>query len=258
MTTAAGPADPWIRRYHPAPAAPFRLVCLPHAGGSASYFHPVSQALSPDADVVAVQYPGRQDRLREKCLEDIREMADRVFSSLWPLTDLPMVLFGHSMGASVAFEVARRMEDKGLVPAALFVSGRRAPSRHRDEQIHLKDDEDFLAEIRALDGTDASLLDDPEIRRMVLPALRKDYKAAETYRYVPGAPLKCPVVAMVGDSDRKAPLEDVRAWAEHTSAAFELEVFPGGHFYLGGQPQAVVAKIRSHAAALTGTRGTRG
>ncbi|SCK33443.1 Surfactin synthase thioesterase subunit [Streptomyces sp. WMMB 714] len=255
MTTAAGTADPWIRRYHPAPNAPFRLVCMPHAGGSASFFHPLSQALARKADVVAVQYPGRQDRLREKCLDDVRETADRAFASLWPLTGLPMVLFGHSMGASVAFEVARRMEDKGLVPVALFVSGRRAPSRHRDEGIHLKNDDDFLAEIRALDGTDASLLDDPDIRRMVLPGLRADYKAAETYRYRPGPPLKCPVVAMVGDSDLKAPVEDVRAWSEHTSGAFELETFPGGHFYLGSRPRAIAEKIQSHVAALTGQAG---
>jgi pyochelin biosynthetic protein PchC len=251
-TTAATPADPWIRRYHPAPAAPLRLVCLPHAGGSASYFHSVSQALSPGTDVVAVQYPGRQDRLRERCLDDIGEMADRVFDSLWPLTDLPLVLFGHSMGASVAFEVARRMQDKGCVPAALIASGRRAPSRHRSENVHLKDDEGFLAEIRALNGTDSELLDDEEVRRMVLPALRGDYKAAETYRYEPGPPLRCPVVAMVGDSDAKAPLEEVRAWREHTSASFELDVFPGGHFYLGSRPQEVVAKLRARLASLAG------
>ncbi|GGO43699.1 thioesterase [Streptomyces daqingensis] len=252
MTTAAGTADPWIRRYHPAPNAPFRLVCMPHAGGSASFFHPLSQALAREADVVAVQYPGRQDRLREKCLDDVHETADRAFASLWPLTDRPTVLFGHSMGASVAFEVARRMEDKGLVPVALFVSGRRAPSRHRDEGIHLKEDDGFLAEIKALDGTDASLLDDPDIRRMVLPALRADYRAAETYRPRPGPPLRCPVVAMVGDSDLKAPVEDVRAWSEHTGGTFELEVFPGGHFYLGDRTRDVAATIKRHVAALTG------
>lgn len=250
MRTSAASADPWIRRFHPAPGAPLRLVCLPHAGGSAGYFLPVSEALSPGTDVVAVQYPGRQDRLREKCLEDIGELADRVLASLRPLTDLPLVLFGHSMGASVAFEVARRMQEEGRAPAALFASGRRAPSRHRSEGVHLKDDEGFLAEIRALGGTDSALLDHEGILRMVLPALRGDYKAAETYRYDPGPPLRCPVVAMAGDADAKTPLDDVGAWREHTSGPFELDVFPGGHFYLGERCAEVVAKLRTRLAAL--------
>ncbi|BFO16870.1 hypothetical protein SHKM778_32580 [Streptomyces sp. KM77-8] len=102
-------------------------MCLPHAGGSASYFFPVSRRLSSVADVLVVQYPGRQDRRREPCLGSVADLADALAGELLPLRGGPLVLFGHSLGATVAFEVARRLEAEGAPPLALFASGRRAP-----------------------------------------------------------------------------------------------------------------------------------
>jgi surfactin synthase thioesterase subunit len=104
---------------------------FPHAGGSASFYLPVSRALAPVADVIALQYPGRQERRKEKCLDSIDEMADRMAEILVPLADRPLVFFGHSMGALIAFEIARRLAEQGIVRRHLFASGRRAPSRHR-------------------------------------------------------------------------------------------------------------------------------
>ncbi|GAB1333589.1 alpha/beta fold hydrolase [Streptomyces sp. E-15] len=233
MPTLAEHDRLWIRRYHPRPDATARLVCLPHAGGSATFYHPVSASMPASVDVLAVQYPGRQDRRAEPCAATIRELADHVTAALLPWTDRPLLLFGHSMGATLGFEVARRLErDHGVVPHALFASARRAPSCPRDERVHLRDDDGLIAEMRELSGTDAAILDDVELIRMALPAIRADYRAAETYVYEPGPNLRCPVVGLVGDDDPKVTVDEARAWSRHTDAPFEFHVFEGGHFYL--------------------------
>ncbi|MBQ0896540.1 thioesterase [Micromonospora sp. U56] len=238
----------WIRRFHPAPDAPTRLVCFAHAGGSASYFYPVSQALSPGLDVLAVQYPGRQDRRAEPAFEDVPRLVDALVDEVAVWADRPLALFGHSLGATVAFEVARRLQARGTEVSALFASGRRAPSRHRPAWVHEGDDEALISEMLKLEGTDAQMLTDPELVRMILPALRADYKAAETYRYQPGPPLTCPVYALTGDADPQVDVPDAESWREHTTGPFALHVFSGGHFYLNQHAPQVMALIRRHAA----------
>jgi surfactin synthase thioesterase subunit len=245
MTTGPVAGDElWIRRYEPAPESTVRLVCLPHAGGSASFFLPVARALAPAVEVLAVQYPGRQDRHAEKCVADVRELAGHVFDALKPWTDAPLALFGHSMGASVAFELALLLERKlGVSPVMLFASGRRAPSRHREETVHLRDDEGLLAEMKRLSGTDARVLGNEDLLRMVLPAIRSDYRAAETYRYQPGPKLTCAVTALIGETDPKVSLDEARSWKDHTEGAFELRTFAGGHFYLVDELPDVLAVL---------------
>ncbi|WP_405437522.1 alpha/beta fold hydrolase [Streptomyces avidinii] len=253
--TTLTPAAPrttgdWLRRFHPAEDAPVRLFCFPHAGGAASYYFPMSRALSPDADVLAVQYPGRQDRRHERCVDDLRELADRVVAELRPWCDRPVALFGHSLGASLAFEVALRLQEAGdPAPVALFASGRRAPSHHRENQlVHLAPDDRLLAEIKALSGTDPAVLADDELLRSVLPAIRGDYKAAETYRYRPGPALTCPITVLTGDIDPAVTAEEAAGWADHTDGPFALHRFAGGHFYLNQHSGEVIDLIRQQLA----------
>ncbi len=237
----------WCRRYRPAGTATARLVCLPHAGGSASFFLPVSTALTPRVDVVSIQYPGRQDRRAERPLTDLALLADQVHAVLRQQPELPLTLFGHSMGASLAFEVARRMEADGRAPVRLFASGRRAPSVFRAETVHRLDDAGFLAEIRRLNGTSSLVLDDDEIMRAALPALRADYEAAELYRGAPGATVSCPITVLTGDRDPKTSLDDAHAWARHTtSGSFDVKVFKGGHFFLSDQADDVIKILDRH------------
>lgn len=249
MLNTASMTSLWIRRFHPAPDARTRLVCLPHAGGAASYYFPVSRALAPEVEVLAVQYPGRQDRYAEPLMRSIDTLADAVTTALTGVAveapDRPLALFGHSMGAIVAFEVALRLERTGFTPAALFVSGRRAPSTHREERFHLRDDDGLLAEVTSLGGANMSLMDD-ELLRMALPTIRNDYTVAETYRYRPGPRLSCPIHALIGDTDPKVTVDEARAWADHTDGAFALDVFSGGHFYLDQHTPAVLNKITEH------------
>lgn len=236
--------DRWLRRYHPVEHAAVRLVCLPHAGGGASFFHSLSQEISPAADVVVVQYPGRQDRLSEPPLYSVAELADEVTRALLPWLDLPIVLFGHSMGATIGYEVARRLEACGIAAHALVVSGRRAPSRLIKETTHLLDDDALLAKVGKLGGTDPQVLRDPELRSIVLPALRADYTAIGTYQPDNEGLLTTPIHAHTGTEDDHAPVDDVRAWAGHTTGGSSLETYPGGHFYLIQQTAALAMWLR--------------
>ena len=250
MTLTADAASLWLRRFHPAQEMNNRLICFPHAGGSASFYFPVSKALSVRTDVVAIQYPGRQDRRNEPCIETIAELADQVSWFIRPLADRPLTFFGHSMGAILSFEVARRLEATGIVLSGFFASGRRAPSAYRDERVHLRDDNGLLADVRALSGTDSQLLSDEEIVSMVLPAIRSDYKAAETYRYQPGPELRCPIFALVGDKDPKATVDEARVWGMHTTGPFLCRVFRGGHFYLNSHAPTIIDIIAEHLGSI--------
>ncbi|MGC4807526.1 thioesterase II family protein [Micromonospora sp. DT233] len=239
----------WVRRFHPASAGARRLVCLPHAGGSASFYFPVSRALSPAVEVLAIQYPGRQDRGHEPCVESVPELARRVFAALRPWLDEPLAIFGHSLGASVGFELARLMEAEHGTPAAhLFASGRRAPSVARHETVHLLDDEGLLADVRRLSGALSAVLDDAELLRAVLPAIRSDYRAAETYEYVPGPRLTCPVTVFTGDADPRTTVDEAKAWERHTTGPFDLQVLPGGHFFLTEHQPAVLRTVSTTLA----------
>jgi surfactin synthase thioesterase subunit len=241
--------DLWCRRYQPAGRASARLVCLPHAGGSASFFRPLALALGPDVDLVAIQYPGRQDRRREQPIDEMGVLADRVFRILLSQPELPLTLFGHSMGAVLGFELVRRFEADGRRPVHLFASGRRSPTSVRDEKVHLLDDAGILAEVRALNGTASTVLDNDEMMRAALPSLRADYKAIETYRTADETTVSCPITVLVGDDDPKTTLDEARAWVRHTSGQFDLRVFPGGHFFLVNQSDAVTRMLSEH---LTG------
>ncbi|MGK4578837.1 thioesterase II family protein [Kitasatospora sp. HPMI-4] len=253
MTTpTAAEYDLWIRRFHQAPDSKVRLLCLPHAGGSASFYFPVSAALSPRIEVLTVQYPGRQDRRSEPGIGTIAELADQVHRMVRTLDDRPLGIFGHSMGAILGFELARRLEADGRPPAVLFASGRRGPGTHREESVHLRDDEGLVADLKDLSGTNTALLGDEEILRMILPAIRNDYRAIETYRRTPGEPLSTPIVALTGDDDPKATVEEVKAWAEETTGEFSLRVFAGGHFYLAAHQQAVLSEITDQLGAHAG------
>ncbi|MDK0524703.1 alpha/beta fold hydrolase [Streptomyces sp. ML-6] len=222
----------WVRRFHPSPEARYRLLCFPHSGGSASFFFPFSHRLAPEIDVWSMQYPGRQDRRSEANIPHIHELADRVVEAVGPCLDGPYALFGHSMGATLAYEVALRLQSDGKPPEALFVSGRPAPHRNVDKGLHRLSDEEMADDIRALDGTGSEMFGDADVLKMFLPAIRSDYHAAETYEYTPGPVLKCPIRGFTGFSDPRVEVGELHHWSDHTEGPFELDVFSGGHFYL--------------------------
>jgi surfactin synthase thioesterase subunit len=242
---AAGDGSRWVRRW-PSGAGgddpPVRLVCFPHAGGAATAFAPLARVLAGRIDVAAAQYPGRQERLAEPGLDSITALAEAIRPELRDLLDRPFALFGHSMGALVAFELASLLEhepapdldpDPARAPlVGLFASGRRAPSTQRNENVHRGGDAGLLREVARLGGTPLELLADDDVQAMMLPALRADYKAIETYAWRPGPALECPIWALVGGDDPLTTEREAAAWGAHTTGTFELHTFPGGHFYL--------------------------
>lgn len=235
----------WVRRFHPAPDGEVTVVCFPHAGGSAGYFAPLSARLTPRAEVLALQYPGRQDRRSEPALTSVGELVEGITGALSEHTGRPLVFFGHSMGATLAFETARRMEPElGGRLLGLVVSGRRSPGTVRRETVHLRDDAGIIAEVRGLRGTAPALLDDEDVVRMILPALRADYTAVERYVYRPGPPLRCPLYVYTGDADPHVSEEEAAGWAGHTRADFRIRTFNGGHFYLAERSEQVIAALR--------------
>ncbi|WP_326837394.1 alpha/beta fold hydrolase [Amycolatopsis rhabdoformis] len=223
----------WFRRFADAGGAAHRVVCFPHAGGSAPFFKPMALALAPEVDVVAVQYPGRQDRRHEPPMDRIADLADGISTALPGLLDRPLTFFGHSMGAVVAFEVARRLAGEPRFRLTrLVASGRPSPALSRSGRVHQLDDDGLATEIAALGGTDARLLREPEVRAMILPAVRADYRAVETYRFAAGDPLEVPITALIGTEDAHTTVAEAQDWATHTTGPCELVEFPGGHFFI--------------------------
>ncbi|MGI5531258.1 thioesterase II family protein [Streptomyces syringium] len=234
----------WLRRYRGdrRPGA-VRLVCFPHAGGGASFYRNWASLLPDAYEHLVVQYPGREDRLGEACVGEMGHLADRIAHVLRPLQERPLILFGHSMGASVAYEVARRLQESGSAPHHLVVSGRTSPTRQRRGSVHLLDDEDFLNEIVRFGGVSDEVLRHPELRDLVLRPMRSDYRLIETYQPTSTPALSCPVTAVRGTEDTGHTEDDSRAWAEVSNGDFRFLPFPGGHFYLASAMEPLLRQL---------------
>ncbi|MEU7717518.1 thioesterase II family protein [Streptomyces tibetensis] len=240
----------WLRSLNRCPEPRVRVVCFPHAGGAASYFVPWVKAVPGDAELFAVRYPGREDRLADPFAESMEQLAEEITHASAPLFDRPVVFFGHSMGASVAYEVAARLAVRGRPPSLLGVSARHGPgSAHRARAVAHLDDDGLMAEVSALGGTPAQALAHRELRSLVLPAVRADYRLLDTYepRVVT---LPCPVAAYCGTEDRDVPEPAVGAWQAVTASGFALRAFPGGHFYLADHTRDLVADLLDRCPAL--------
>ena len=243
----------WIRHYHPATDAAARLVCFPHAGGSATFFFPAARALAPDVDVLAIQYPGRQDRRTEPLLDSIEALAEPVAAALIADHDgRPLTLFGHSMGALVAFETARALRHAGArLPLALFLAAYPAATGPITRTpIHELPDREFIAEMRRMQGTPAAVLDNAELMAFLLPILRSDFQACDTYACVAEPPLDCPLFVYGGDADADVDRPSLERWREVTTGGFTLTMFPGTHFFVQSQSGQLLADIASRLGTL--------
>jgi pyochelin biosynthetic protein PchC len=228
----------WLRCFRPQARPRMRLICFPHAGGNAAFFRDWAPLLPDGVELYGVQYPGRLDRINEPLLHKMEEVAAQAAAVIAPLG--PAVLFGHSLGAWIAFEVAMRLPRP---PIAVVVSGHPAPHRRRNSQTHLADDDTLWAEMGRLGGTSADLLAHDSIRSLMLPALRADYEIAETHHAPIPAPITAPILAVIGDADPEVTAEEADDWRQHTTAGFRLLTLPGDHFYLIPHEAALVASL---------------
>ncbi|HYZ56673.1 MAG TPA: alpha/beta fold hydrolase [Streptosporangiaceae bacterium] len=236
--------NPWLHHYHSTPAARVRLVCLPHAGGGASSYRSWAPLLPDAVELVAIQYPGREDRFTDPLVDDMAELTDRIAAALHTLPPRPYALFGHSMGSAVAYELAHHARATGRPePVRLLSSGRRAPAEAVGGCVHLGDDQALCAELVRLGGSSAEVLADPELRRMVLTYVRNDYRLIERYRPASRPPLTCPVTVFAGRDDPEFTVAQAAGWARVTTGRTDALSFPGGHFYLAAQRDHLVAAI---------------
>lgn len=244
----------WLQRFTPRPNARARLFCFPHAGGSAAVYRPWVASLPAEVELCAIQLPGRANRLREPALKHLPELVSALVSALQPHLDLPFAFFGHSMGAVVATEVVRVMQATGApMPRHLFASGRRpAHFPNPDSLLHVLSDAEFVSEInRRYGGIPPEVAEHEELLALLLPSLRADIMALETHCPPAGrAPLPCPISVFGGTDDPLTPRAHLDGWRSETSAAFRVRVFPGDHFYLHAQKDALLADVSATLAPL--------
>ena len=239
----------WLRPFEQRPAASRHLICFPYGGASASAYREWAQD-APGLQAHAVQYPGRGDRFTEPLVVDVREAARHVAAEAMPLADRPVALFGHSLGAYLAYETALVMAAGGRPACLLVVSGARAPhdpAREQERYANLQDD-DFLEVVRQLGGTDHDLLADADLRDLMLPILRADFRAAENYAARPAPSLTCPMVCMLGGQDPLTGQREAGLWAAACRGGFTFCLFQGGHFFPWEHRRRVIRTVLDHLA----------
>jgi medium-chain acyl-[acyl-carrier-protein] hydrolase len=239
----------WIHCFHPRSSASVRLFCFPYAGGNAALFQSWSKNLPEQIELCAIQLPGRGDRLKELPFQSLADLVTALLPILPPYLDRPYALLGHSMGALISFEVARQLQFHQPSPHPLkhlFVSGRRAPHLPgRLPHLHQLSDREFLEELSYLNGTPAEVLNNAELMQFFLPTLRSDFSICETYRYVKGVPLTCPITVFGGVDDSIEPVDLMPGWNLQTQCQTLIEKVPGGHFFIQSQQQRILATIVS-------------
>jgi surfactin synthase thioesterase subunit len=238
----------WLHRAVVHPEPKFRLICFPHAGGAASFFRAWGHHLAhADVEVLAVRYPGRAERIDEPPATDLRALADDIAAAMAPLADRPVALFGHSLGAVVALEAARSLQERGIEVAHLFASGSMdGPLPDPDEFTDTEDSDATAVRLLELGGTPPELAADPDFLELVLPYVRADGAMFHAYQHRAEPGLPCPVSTIVGDVDVDA---DRRPWRELTSTLHEHMV-SGDHFYLIAEPPyALIADALARTAS---------
>ncbi len=224
----------WVTHPSPRAAPALRLFTFAHCGAGTRPFQLWPAGLPEAVEVCPVLLPGREARADEPLLTTIPEIADRAALAIAPELDLPCVLFGHSLGALLAFEVARRLGEAGHHARLLVVSACAAPDEAAPAlrpAIHELDDDAFLEAVAGFGALPEELRTDGEMRAAMLPALRADFAAVEGYAFTAGARLPVPITAIGGTEDATVSRAALEAWRRQTSRRFSLSLQPGGHFY---------------------------
>jgi medium-chain acyl-[acyl-carrier-protein] hydrolase len=234
-------SNDWIVIQNSAASPRIRLLCFPHGGGSATSFNAWREKLPGDIEVRALQLPGRGRRLSEPPQTNISHIVETLSKTLQTFGEVPIAVFGHSLGAWIAFEFARQLQSKTIPLLHLFVSGQSAPQLpDLEAPVRNLSDREFISEVRRrYDGLPEEVLRDGETMTLFLPALRADFAMKETYRYIDGPLLECPISCFGGREDETVSIEELAAWRDRTRA-FNLRMFPGGHFFIDSSRESVL------------------
>lgn len=222
-----------------------QLVCLPFAGGGASFYRRWNPIVPDGVAMFAMQLPGREERMDEPPHHRMEELVQAAIEGLVPALRPPYSLFGHSLGALICYEIVHALRLQGHpMPAHLFVSGATAPHIERTSPpIHELPEDRLIDEITGYGGFAPEILEHPELMELLLPRLRADFALVETYKFQQRDPLPCPITVFAGESDEYVKTDSAAAWQSHTSAEFQFQSFPGGHFFLNDHAPRILKTI---------------
>jgi medium-chain acyl-[acyl-carrier-protein] hydrolase len=242
----------WITCPRPAPLARLRLFCLPFAGGGASAYRLWPAALPSWIEVCPIQLPGREDRYREPAFTSVTGLCGALARELEPYLDLPFVIFGHSMGALLAFEVTRTLRRVGApAPQALLLAAYPPPHNALARNaIHHLPDAEFIDQMRRMQGTPEAVLQNADLMSFMLPILRADFQACDTYAWVDAPPLTCPIHMYGGEQDHEVAVTALEGWRRHTLGDFSVRVLPGSHFFVQAHRDMLLSDIVGRLSAL--------
>lgn len=225
------------------------VFCLPFAGGGASFYR-AWLPFTPRIALCPLQPPGREERFVEKPFDSMEPLVRAATDAILPHLTHPFALFGHSLGAMISFEIVNALRERGApLPVHLFVSG--APAPHLASMIpsiYDLPEEQFVEAVKRYGGIPDEVLNSRELLELLIPRLRADLRISGTYTYVERPPLTMPITAFAGLDDDIVTPALVDPWREHTTAAFQRELYPGGHFFIAEHARDIVLKV---ARALT-------
>ena len=227
-------SNKWLRFFNQPPNPRLRIFCLPYAGGGSMQYRPWARALPEDLQLAALVFPGREERMREPCINRMAPLVAALVDALGPFLDRPFVLYGHSMGGLISYELAHALRRSlGVEPARLIVSGRGAPDTLPNSDLHQLPDKEFVNALNLrYGGIPQVLLNEPELLAMFVPVMRADLTLIETHQYVPRELLSCPITAVGGTRDRAVSEAAIQGWQRHTRGPFTAHFIEGEHFFI--------------------------
>ncbi len=234
------------------PEADTRLFLFPYAGGGPAVFGKWSAELPGNMEAWIAHYPGRGSRHNEAPINSLTSLVGKFSQAIQPLLDRPFAFFGHSLGGLLAFELTRHLRRKNLPqPNILFISACGAPHLSDPHPpIHALPNTEFIESLHQLNGIPAELLDQPDVMRLLLPILRADFEAVESYHYTPNEPqLNIPISAFGGLGDPRVSRERIEGWASQTNSNFKSGYFPGDHFFINTARESVMDSIAIEATS---------
>ncbi|HSG42928.1 MAG TPA: alpha/beta fold hydrolase [Anaerolineales bacterium] len=231
------------------PEADTLIFLFPYAGGGPSVFSKWNNELPDNLEAHITHYPGRGSMYNESAIKSLSNLVERLTEAIHPLLDKPFIFFGHSLGGTVAFELARSLRKNGLPqPNTLFISACGAPQLlNLHSPLHTLPDDEFVTSLKKLNGLPQEVFQNQEMLDLFLPTLRTDFELIETYKYLHDEPLNYPIIVLGGRDDPRVSREQLEGWATQTYARFESKYFEGDHFFINTAREAIIKKIETCA-----------